>query len=142
MSWRDWSFKNFVGTVNTTGLSSVVTTLLWFLTGLWTLRAMEWALYPDANVALKRMAALVALLPFHAAWCGYLLARSGVNVVSSQLKRSTNTEYVKAKGKADAAKVAAAGTTSTTTHSSAAALPAAEPDAFRDDERGEEPEHG
>lgn len=104
-----WSFKEFVGTVNTTGLSSVVNVFLWAATGLWTLHVMEWATVhaPTTSLSLLRVGALIALLPFHAAWCGYLTARSGINVVQRAVQRTTDIDYVKAKGEVETARAAA-----------------------------------
>lgn len=106
-----WSFKEFVGTVNTSGLSSVLNAGLWVLTGFFTIWLMQWATIgaPNADIALKRVAALLALLPFHAAWCGYLLARTGANIVQKAINRSTDIDFVKAKGEVEALKVDAAG---------------------------------
>lgn len=140
MNWPHWSFKEFVGTVNTQALSSVINALLWLATGLWTLHAMEWVINaPNATIALTRVGALVALLPFHAAWCGYLTVRSGLNVAQKVVNRGSDPEYLRAKGDADAVRIVATQPAVVRNQSVRnGTLAPTEPNALHDDERGEE----
>jgi hypothetical protein len=145
--WRPWwrpdpEVKAFVADLNGVAYSSYTNQRLWIRTGNTLLAAFIWALLTD-NVDR-----LVAALPFIGIWLGGVGTKSGITALSRYGKSKTSTKFVEAQERGKAS--AAAGVTvhaqdeskvAVTTKPAAAPrfplVASTEPDARRDDERGD-----